>query len=156
MFIPIDLQTAIVTTLQAIPDLVDFVGSSDWIAGYDDDNDSQIAGTPDIAELGMMGRAVMVVWTGADLPKGSEVRGARHRFRILLKADSIQAYQTLVYTILNGIPQQPVGDGTTAFVDFIFDPGYDRIQDIEVKPELPKDGVTRLSITFAVWEVPLF
>lgn len=50
----------------------------------------------------MMGRAVLVVWSGADLPSGPETRGPKHRIRILLKAESVMAYSQLARSILEG------------------------------------------------------
>jgi hypothetical protein len=115
MLNPSDLQNAIVAKLQAIPGLVDIVGDIGEITAYDDE--SQISGDPNTAEFSMMGRALMVFWEGAELPRTGETRGWKHTFRIALKAESIQAYYTMAQAIFDGVPDVPTGDGFNSFLN---------------------------------------
>jgi hypothetical protein len=102
MINPLDLQNAIVDKLRDIPELVDFIGDIGEIQGYDEE--SQTEGTEDGAEFSMMGRAVMVSWKGAELPRTGETRGWKHAFKIALKAESIQSYYSLAQLIFDGKP----------------------------------------------------
>src|SRR5690349_13235289 len=108
MISPLTLQDNIVALLRAIPELVDFVGAADNIQGYDDE--SQIAGDMETSELSLMGRAVMVAWAGAELPREGDTRGWQHSFEIGLKAESIQTYYGLAQLIFDGVPQPALFD----------------------------------------------
>src|SRR6266542_660102 len=102
MLNPKDLQDAIVAKLQAIPELIAAVGGADAIEAYDDE--SLVSGDPDTAEQGMLGIALLVLWTGMELPRTGELGGWTHTFRIALKAASIQEYFVLAQLVFDGVP----------------------------------------------------
>jgi len=144
-----ELQNSMVDKLRAIPDLVDLVGDIAEITMYGDE--SQISGNPETAEFSMMGRAVMVIWTGSELPRTGETRGWKHSFRIALKAESIQTYYALAQAIFDGVPDVPAGDGCNNFLNCDI-PGTDGIQEAIIEPVRSADGVGRLQITFSLYE----
>lgn len=151
MISPLDLQNAIVDKLRAIPELVSFIGDVAEIQAYDDE--SQTDGDWETTEFGMQGRAVMVMWTGTELPRTGETRGWKHSFKIALKSESIQAYFQAVKLIIDGVP---TGDGIPAgeacnFLNSTFQ-ACDGIQELEILPERGDDHVGRLSIQFTITE----
>ena len=150
MLSPIDLQNMIVDLLRAMPELVAILGDVASVEAYDDE--SQIAGNPDTAQLSMMGRAVLVIWDGAEMPRMGETRGWRHSFKIAIKAESIQAYHNIVQAIIDGIPSVPAGDEINSFLNSTIHPDCDGIQDVQLQPERSADGIGRLSISFSVHE----
>ena len=146
MINPSTLQDAIVTKLRAIAALVDFVGDAAEIQAYDDE--SQIAGDPDTAEFSMLGRAVMLVWDGAQLPREGDTRGWKHSFRLHLKAESIMAYYTLAQLIFDGVPAGECFNFLNSNISDL----TDGIQDAEIVPIKAADGVARLLIQFSLTE----
>lgn len=146
MLNPQDLQNAIVGKLQAIAELVSFIGDIGEIQAYDDE--SQVSGNPEEAEFSMMSRGVLVIWTGAELPRLGEMRGWKHTFKLALKAESIQSYFTLAKLIMDGVPAGECDN----FLNVTIHPECDGIQDAEVLPERSSDHVGRLAIQFAIHE----
>ena len=146
MISPTTLQDSIVSKLQGILELVDFLGDTASIQAYDDE--SILAGTADLAELGMTGRAVLVVWNGAELPREGETRGWTHSFRIHLKAESITSYYTLAQLIIDG---QPAGD-CESFLNCNISDLTDGIQNVSIVPSTAADNIGRLSIDFTITE----
>jgi hypothetical protein len=141
------LQDAIVAQLRDIPELVEFIGDADDIQAYDDE--SRIHGNPELTEFSMMGRAVMIVWAGAEMPRTGDTRGWRHRFKIFLKAESVTAYYDLAQLIFDGTPAGECDN----FLNVTVHPSCDGIQDADLSPEQGDDGVERLTITFSLTEM---
>jgi len=138
MINPLDIQSNIVALLQAIPELVDAVGDVDSIQGHDDE--SVFAGDADTAAMNMMGRAILVAWTGAELPREGETRGWTHNFRIAVKAQSITDYFSIAKMIFDGIPQEPAGDGCNTFLNSTIHDECDGVQNADLSPQ-SKSGV---------------
>ena len=146
MINPQDLQDAIVKKLRDITELVSFVGDAGEIQAYDDE--SEVSGDPETAEISMSNRSVLVVWSGADLPRTGETRGWKHTFRISLKAESIVAYYQLAQLIFDG---HPAGEFDT-FLNCNISDLTDGIQDAVIEPARGADKLGRLLIQFSLYE----
>lgn len=149
MLNPTDLQDRLVELLRAIPELVSEVGDTGSIQAYDDE--SLIDGDADLTAASMLGKAVLVVWTGAECPRAGETRGWTHKFTIFLEAPDIRAYHRLAQIIIDGVPTPPDGDGHASFIESDV-PGTDGIQEVELAVQPGSDGDPRLALSFSITE----